>query len=146
MPSGADGDRCGSVDSAGLGGAGELVSILRDQAIGGSSNPGDRPVLDGSSHQPERQRHVFERTPDGRVAPVKRALLVDEIGGRGHIFDRETQRIEIEGLPPLDEDLGVESAFDPSCRGRAEAAVAIEDEGGLLRRHAQRRPVLGLRP
>jgi hypothetical protein len=49
-------------------------------------------------------------------------------------------------LPHLDTDVSIEPTLDPPCRARTEAAVTVENEGGLLRGHAQRRPVLGLRP
>lgn len=80
------------------------------------------------------------------MAPVERAVRINEIGGRGDVVDGQAQRLEVEGLPHFDTNAVVETAFDPLRRGRAEAAVTIEDEGALRRRHGQRRPVLGLRP
>ena len=116
------------VEAAGVGGAGEPVTVAGHQGVAGPGQPRDRRQAQRPSEKAPSAAHGDERGRDrlGAALPV---VAVDQPGRGGDVVLGETDLVEVERLPRGDGEHGTRrSRLDPAGARRAEAAVAVVDE------------------
>ena len=120
--------RCAEVDAARLGCAGHPMAVLRNPPVDRLGKPADRrPDDEMAGYRPETASGD-EGLTDPEVSSVRRAVIVDPVGGGADVLLGQPVIVQLQDLPGRDPHVGRESALDPLRRGGAEPAVAIEDQ------------------